>query len=116
LTHHATVSWVGAAFGMGIACLGLQVATTVVYAYTTDCYKPQSAEISTVLNTFRSIFSALISFYAIPLGNRIKFEYAWLVFAFLNIAFLLPMFLLRIYGSRWRQYTWQSPPKFHNDI
>lgn len=36
LTHYKTASWVGAAFGMGIACLGLQVATTVVYAYTTD--------------------------------------------------------------------------------
>lgn len=116
LTHYKTVGWVGAAFGMGIACLGLQVATTVVYAYCTDCYKPQSAEISTVLNTFRSIFSALISFYAIPLGNRIKFQCAWLVFAMLNVAFLLPMFALRVYGSRWRGYTWQSPPRFHNDI
>jgi hypothetical protein len=36
LTHYKTASWVGAAFGMGIACLGLQVATTVIYAYTTD--------------------------------------------------------------------------------
>lgn len=36
LTQYKTASWVGSAFGMGIACLGLQVATTVVYAYTTD--------------------------------------------------------------------------------
>ena len=36
LTHYKTAGWVGAAFGMGIACLGLQVATTVVYAYATD--------------------------------------------------------------------------------
>jgi hypothetical protein len=36
LTHYKTVGWIGAAFGMGIACLGLQVATTVVYAYCTD--------------------------------------------------------------------------------
>lgn len=36
LTHFETASWVGTAFGMGIASLGLQVATTVVYAYTTD--------------------------------------------------------------------------------
>jgi hypothetical protein len=89
LTHYKTVGWVGAAFGMGIACLGLQVATTggvcllhrcepsrPISPHSTSkkerevadevmqCYKPQSAEISTVLNTFRSIFSALISFYA----------------------------------------------------
>lgn len=36
LSHYETVSWVGAAFGMGIANLGLQAATTVTYAYTTD--------------------------------------------------------------------------------
>lgn len=36
LSHSKTIGWVGTAFGMGIACLGLQVATTVIYAYTTD--------------------------------------------------------------------------------
>jgi hypothetical protein len=36
LTHFETVTWVGAAFGMGIANCGLQAATTVTYAYTTD--------------------------------------------------------------------------------
>lgn len=36
LTHYQTSSWVGAAFGMGIANCGLQAATTVTYAYTTD--------------------------------------------------------------------------------
>lgn len=36
LSHFKTASWVGAAFGMGIANCGLQVATTVTYAYTTD--------------------------------------------------------------------------------
>lgn len=36
LSNSETSSWVGVAFGMGIASFGLQVATTVVYAYTTD--------------------------------------------------------------------------------
>lgn len=36
ITHSKTTSWVGNAFGMGIANCGLQVATTVVYSYTTD--------------------------------------------------------------------------------
>lgn len=40
LTHHRTVHWVGSAFGMGIANLGLQTATTVAYAYTTDVGLP----------------------------------------------------------------------------
>lgn len=41
LTHYKSTSWVGSAFGMGIASLGLQVATTVVYAYCTDVRVPE---------------------------------------------------------------------------
>ncbi|KAK6074151.1 hypothetical protein SCUP234_08030 [Seiridium cupressi] len=86
LSHHETTSWVGAAFGMGIANYGVQIATTVTYAYCTDCYKPQSSEVSSTLNVFRSIFSMTISFYAIPLGEEIGYQYAWLIFALINIA------------------------------
>ncbi|CZR61883.1 related to HOL1 protein [Phialocephala subalpina] len=116
LTHYKTASWVGSAFGMGIASLGLQVATTVVYAYCTDCYKPQSAEVSTILNTFRQVFSSAISFYAIPLANRISIQYAWLVFSMISIVGILPVFALRIYGANWRARAWQSPPTFHTDL
>ncbi|OBT61938.1 hypothetical protein VE03_08238 [Pseudogymnoascus sp. 23342-1-I1] len=37
LSQFKNTSWVGSAFGMGLACLGLQVATTVIYTYCTDC-------------------------------------------------------------------------------
>ncbi|KAK2599694.1 hypothetical protein N8I77_011427 [Diaporthe amygdali] len=116
ISHSATTSWVGNAFGMGIANFGLQVSTTVVYSYTTDCYKPQSAEISSILNLFRSIFSAFVSFYAIPLGEMIQFQYAWLVFAFLTFAFILPVGMLRLNGEKIRATNWQKPPTFHNDL
>lgn len=36
ITHHATTSWVGNAFGMGISSIGFQIATTVTYTYCTD--------------------------------------------------------------------------------
>lgn len=39
ISHSKTTSWVGNAFGMGIANFGLQVSTTVVYAYSTDVRK-----------------------------------------------------------------------------
>nr|UBX54573.1 MFS general substrate transporter [Aspergillus sp.] len=64
---HPNVHWVGSAFGMGLASLGLQIGTTVVYSYLTDCYRAQSAEVSTILNVFRQIFSCFISFYALVL-------------------------------------------------
>ncbi|KAF2114567.1 major facilitator superfamily domain-containing protein [Lophiotrema nucula] len=116
LSHYKTVSWVGSAFGMGIANLGLQAATTVTYAYTTDVYKPQSAEISSLLNAFRSIYSMIISFYAIPLGEEIGFQYAWLVFALINIVFFVPFMALKWFGPRLRAKSWQSPPTFHKDL
>lgn len=44
ISHSATTSWVGNAFGMGIANFGLQVATTTVYAYSTDVRKLPNLE------------------------------------------------------------------------
>lgn len=40
ISHSATSSWVGNAFGMAIANVGFQVSTTVVYAYCTDVSVP----------------------------------------------------------------------------
>ncbi len=42
LSHSETVGWIGSAMGMAIAGLGLQIATTVLYAYTTDVSLPPS--------------------------------------------------------------------------
>lgn len=116
ISHHKTVSWLGPAFGMGLANLGLQAATTVTYAYTTDYFKPQSAEIACFLNLMRNGFSALISFYAIPLADKINIEYAWLTFALLNVAFFGPVLALKWLGPRISRLSWQAPPSFHNDL
>ncbi|KAH8898231.1 MFS general substrate transporter [Thozetella sp. PMI_491] len=116
ISHSESSSWAGNAIGMAVANLGFQVATTVVYTYCTDCYKPQSAEVSAVLNLARHIFSALVSFYALPLAEEIGFEYAWLAFAFINIALLAPLAFLRVRGKSIRESSWQKPPSFHRDI
>jgi len=111
-----TATWVGPAVGMGMASFGLQIATTVTYTYCTDCYKPQSSEISSILNVLRNVFSMTISFYAIPLGHSIDYQYAWLIFALIHVVFLVPMVFLRFRGVAWRNSAWQKPPTFHNDI
>jgi len=116
LSHYRTVPWIGAACGMAMASFGLQIATTVTYTYCTDCYKPQSSEISSILNVFRNVFSMTISFYAIPLGDEIQYQYAWLIFALINVFFLVPMVVLRFKGTQWRNSAWQKPPQFHNDL
>ena len=116
ISHSRTSSWVGSAFGLGLASFGVQVAGTVTYTYTTDCYKPQSPEIASLINVFRQVFSALIAFYAIPLANAIQYQYAWLVFALINIAFLMPVVYLRFNGGKIRASSWQKPPSFHSDL
>lgn len=40
LEYSNQIHWVGSAFGMGLAHMGLQIATTTIYAYTTDVRFP----------------------------------------------------------------------------
>ena len=46
--------WIQAVVCMALAGFGSQVSTTVVYTYTCDSYKPQSSEISVIVNLFKS--------------------------------------------------------------
>lgn len=51
--------WIALALCMGFAGFGLQVGATMVYTYSTDCYKPQAAEIGAVINLFKSSLCSL---------------------------------------------------------
>jgi len=120
--------WIGPALGEGLASFGLQTVTTVCYAYSTDvslslssikltlrqCYKPQSAEVAGVINFARQIFSFTVGFYAIPLGNKIGFDWAWVIFAFINLLFFIPMMGLMIWGERARKSI--PLPDFDKDV
>jgi MFS family permease len=46
--------WIQAAVAMAVSGFGAQIATTVVYTYCCDSYKPQSSEISVIVNLFKS--------------------------------------------------------------
>jgi hypothetical protein len=65
--------WAGPVMGIGIAAFGLQIISTNVFAYCTDCYKPQSAEISTLLNFGRQTFSFTLGVGCI----RVVTRYEW---------------------------------------
>lgn len=56
--------WIGPCLGMAISSFGLQLVTTVSYAYCSDCYKPQSAEMSALYNFGRQTFAFPLGFYA----------------------------------------------------
>jgi len=79
-----------------------------------QCYKPQSAEIAGILNFARQIFSFTVGFYAIPLGEKIGFDWCWVTFAFIHLFFFIPMMGLMIRGERWRKTL--PLPNFEKDL
>ncbi|KAF2099237.1 MFS general substrate transporter [Rhizodiscina lignyota] len=106
--------WMGPVMGMAISSFGLQLVTTVSYAYCSDCYKPQSAEMSTLYNFGRQIFAFPLGFYALPFANRIGIEWAWLTMALITVLASVGIVVLMFRGERWRERLGQ--PQFHKDI
>jgi hypothetical protein len=106
--------WIGLAVGMVVTSIGVQAATTLTYAYCTDCYKPQAAEVSTLINLFRQIFAFTIGFYALPFGESKGFGVAWGVFAAINFVTWLPLMILIWKGKEIREH--QGEPNLHNDL
>ncbi|MCJ1393748.1 hypothetical protein MMC18_006624 [Xylographa bjoerkii] len=106
--------WAGPVIGVGIGCFGLQIISTNVYAYVTDCYKPQSAEVSTLLNFARQTFSFTIGFYAIPFAEATTYGIAWGTFAIIHVAFFTGIITLLWKGQKWRQKL--GEPSFDRDL
>ena len=79
-----------------------------------QCYKPQAAEIGTVLNLSRQIYSFAMGFYALPLAEEINVQDAWITFAFVTVAFSLPVIVLIFKGEGWRRRFGQ--PSWHQDL
>jgi MFS family permease len=52
IQHHKP--WIQAAVCMAVAGYGTQVIATMVYTYCCDAYKPQSSEISVIINVFKT--------------------------------------------------------------
>jgi len=111
---HNKTHWVGPGLGIAIASAGLQVVTTVTYAYTADCYSRQVAEIGSILNFGRQIFCFFVSFYAIPFAWRFGLQTSWIVFAIVEILCFLPIIPLMIKGAEWREIF--LPPDWNLDL
>ncbi|KAL6834623.1 major facilitator superfamily domain-containing protein [Trichoderma camerunense] len=118
IIHGVSVSndapWIALAIGMAVASIGVQAGTTLTYSYISDCYKPQAAEVSTIINLFRQIFAFTIGFYALPFGQSAGFDVAWGVFAVINFVAWLPLLLLIFRGEEIRKA--QGVPEMHQDL
>ncbi|OAA63411.1 Major facilitator superfamily domain, general substrate transporter [Niveomyces insectorum RCEF 264] len=106
--------WMGPVMGMAISSFGLQLMTTVSYAYCSDCYKPQSSEIGSLYNFGRQLFAFPLGFYAIPFANRIGIEWAWITLALITAVTSLSTIVLMVKGEQWRVRLGQ--PQFHKDL
>lgn len=106
--------WAGPVLGIGIGAFGLQIISTNVFAYCTDCYKPQSAEISTLLNFGRQTFSFTLGFYMINFEMATTWGIAWAVMAIINMVLFVGIGALMWRGLYWREKL--GRPEFHKDL
>jgi len=79
-----------------------------------QCYKPQSAEISTLLNFGRQTFSFTLGFYAVPFAQKTTWGKAWGTFAIIDFAFFGCILALMFRGKVWRERM--GEPKFDRDL
>ncbi|KAF8069947.1 major facilitator superfamily domain-containing protein [Lyophyllum atratum] len=96
--------------GLAISALGLQITSTCLYAYVSDCYKPQTPESAVLMNLGRGL-SFVIGFFGLPFAERIGYDWAWITFALILFIFWLPILALMRFGERWRERM--GPPGFH---
>lgn len=128
--------WSGPVVGIGIGSFGLQIVSTSIFAYLTDCYKPQSTEISTLLNTGRLLFSFTLGFYMVrhvlrdlnprighdlssnnkqvPFAQVTTWGIAWSVMAIICVVLYGGIVLLMWKGPEWRERL--GRPNFDRDL
>lgn len=106
--------YMGPVMGISIGAFGLQIISTNIFAYMTDCYKPQSAEISTLLNFGRQTFSFTLAFYCVPFAERTTWGVAWAVFAIIQFVFFSGIVALMWKGRQWRERL--GTPDFDRDL
>ncbi|OCL02087.1 MFS general substrate transporter [Glonium stellatum] len=99
--------------GLCISVLGLQITSTCLYAYVSDCYRAQTPESAVLMNFGRGL-SFVIGFFWLPAVNSIGYDWTWTTFGLIILLFWLPIFLLIKYGEVWRQRL--GSPNFHHCI
>lgn len=96
--------------GLSVGVFGLQICSTCLYAYISDCYKPQTAESGVLFNLARGL-SFVVGFFALPFAARVGYFWAWFTFAAVIFVFFFPIAALMIWGEKWRKALGQ--PTFH---
>ena len=97
--------------GLGVGVFGLQIASTCLYAYVSDCYKPQTPESGVVLNLARGL-TFVVGYFWGPLREKVGYLGSWGTYAaVLFVVGFLPVASLMMWGEGWRVRL--GKPKFH---
>jgi MFS family permease len=96
--------------GLGIGVFGLQITSTCMYAYVSDCYKPQTPESGVLFNLSRGL-SFIVGYFALPFAAEVGYFWAWFTFAMVLVLFFVPIAALMVWGEKWRQRL--GEPNFH---
>lgn len=90
--------------GMGIACFGIQIITTTCYTYSIDCYRVEASEISVFFNFVRQEIGMTFAFYAIPMAEKIGYQFLFVFFACMgSILAFIPILVLMFKGREIRE-------------
>lgn len=103
-------SYIPPLVGLSIGVFGLQIASTTLYAYISDCYKPQTPESGVLFNLSRGL-SFVVGYFWLPFADAIGYFWAWFTFAAVLFVFFLPVAALMRWGEGWRERL--GEPRFH---
>jgi hypothetical protein len=95
---------------MFIGVCGLQITSTCLYAYVSDCYLAQTPESAILMNFGRGV-SFVIGFFWLPMVHKIGFAWTWAALAIVLLVFWIPILALMKWGEGWRKRL--GPPTFH---
>jgi hypothetical protein len=62
--------------GAYLGVIGLQISSTCLYAYVSDCYRPQTPESAVLLNLSRGL-SFVVGFFWLPMVDEIGYAWTW---------------------------------------
>ncbi|EIM88160.1 MFS general substrate transporter [Stereum hirsutum FP-91666 SS1] len=91
--------WIGPTMGFSIMSFALQIVTTVVYSYATDCYKPQTSEISQIFNFIRQTLGMTVGFWAITGGENLGYHLFSVMLALIGLVLFVPVVWLMFKGK-----------------
>lgn len=96
--------------GLAVGVFGLQITSTTLYAYISDCYKPQTPESGVLFNLSRGL-SFVVGYFALPFAAAVGYFWAWFTFAAVLFSFFGPIAALMVWGEKWRLQL--GEPNFH---